>query len=691
MISRIFRSLIVSLVAGLAFTASRVYAQSSICYSKPGGSDSNDGSFWAFAKADVMACYDALPPAGGTIYIMGGGKAGEGIPACKVDDPHGCGIWIMGRNDPNYTHPPAGWRRGQGKAVSFIGVGVNNMSQQGSAPQVSILAGSSTTPGIWLSSSTTSVSFENIAMAYPNPSVQIGVDSNGNNTGASGWIGANFKNVATQDCNACPSTNGPGWFIGGGNSFDIFIEHSIIQGNPNAIPGTDNQAAILVRPPNTVGSGDGLIDIRNSVVSGGGIKFYSGNNPSSLTVDNVYSENINGGSLSPGVGTVWLATGLVAATIKDVTTADARGNVCDVRNDAPVSSQDPAWVTVLGGTGTSGTGVCGPAAIIAPMPTQMVESPLRQGQEGFDSGRVIGFSGNAQRQLGLYTPRFPNLAASLPTSWSIFGAGLLTKGIIAPDGTANAGQGGRGAGAIIFYDGVSVPLTVGDYFIASVWLRSTTGGYGPGAGLIIANNVRNTLACTSLGTPFAGDGEWEYESEICKVTAVGINPGEIRNSVPFSSKLAIQAYAPVLIHIPAGTVSDNEAYEIWNNLASYSNTCPVGAMCGLPDKPVIASAFGTLSNCTSSASPAACGSAAAGSVTVPTGSASVVVDTSEVTGSSQINLTFDSSLGSKLHVICNETAQQPYVSARIPGGSFTISVPNRFTTNPGCISYSITN
>ena len=168
---------------------------------------------------------------------------------------------------------------------------------------------------------------------------------------------------------------------------------------------------------------------------------------------------------------------------------------------------------------------------------------------------------------------------------------------------------------------------------------------------------------------------------ITSTSAVTISPPGAR---PF-------AYAPCMIHIPAGTVSDNEAYEIWNNLSSYSNTCPVGAMCGLPGKPVVVSSYGTLSNCSSSASPAACGSAAAGSVVIAPGSSSVVVDTTEVTANSQITLTFDSSLGTRLRVTCNNTPQQPYVSGRTAGKSFRISVPESFTANPGCISYSITN
>lgn len=101
--------------------------------------------------------------------------------------------------------------------------------------------------------------------------------------------------------------------------------------------------------------------------------------------------------------------------------------------------------------------------------------------------------------------------------------------------------------------------------------------------------------------------------------------------------------------------------------------------------------LGTDSNCSSSASPAVCGSAAAGSVVIAASASNVVVDTSAVTAKSQIVLTFDSSLGMKLGVTCNTAAQQPFVSARSAGTSFTISVPSNFSTNPGCFSYSIIN
>ena len=95
--------------------------------------------------------------------------------------------------------------------------------------------------------------------------------------------------------------------------------------------------------------------------------------------------------------------------------------------------------------------------------------------------------------------------------------------------------------------------------------------------------------------------------------------------------------------------------------------------------------------CASSASPAACGNAPAGSFVIPAGSSSNVVDVALLSASSQIIVTEDSSLGTLLSVTCNTTYQQPMVTARSAGVSFTVSVSSNFTTNPGCYSYWFVN
>ena len=100
----------------------------------------------------------------------------------------------------------------------------------------------------------------------------------------------------------------------------------------------------------------------------------------------------------------------------------------------------------------------------------------------------------------------------------------------------------------------------------------------------------------------------------------------------------------------------------------------------------------TPGSCSSSASPAVCGSYASGNVVIATGVTTVVVDTTKVTPNSQIFLTFDSSLGTKLGVTCNTTEPAGFgVSARVTLTSFTIEAVAAPVTNPACFSYFIVN
>lgn len=109
----------------------------------------------------------------------------------------------------------------------------------------------------------------------------------------------------------------------------------------------------------------------------------------------------------------------------------------------------------------------------------------------------------------------------------------------------------------------------------------------------------------------------------------------------------------------------------------------------------VGSLYQTATNCSSSASPAVCAAAAAGSVAVPTGATpTLVIDTSAVTANSQILLTIDESLGTKLSVTCNtslSTLVQPVVTARTAGVSFTIQINATLAVNPACVSYMVLN
>lgn len=108
-----------------------------------------------------------------------------------------------------------------------------------------------------------------------------------------------------------------------------------------------------------------------------------------------------------------------------------------------------------------------------------------------------------------------------------------------------------------------------------------------------------------------------------------------------------------------------------------------------------ATTMATTTNCSSGASPAVCGAAAAGSAAVPTGSnPTLQINTTAVTANSQIMVTPDETLGTKLTVTCNTTITTVgpiAVTARTPGSSFTVQVDATVAVNPVCLSYLIVN
>lgn len=101
--------------------------------------------------------------------------------------------------------------------------------------------------------------------------------------------------------------------------------------------------------------------------------------------------------------------------------------------------------------------------------------------------------------------------------------------------------------------------------------------------------------------------------------------------------------------------------------------------------------YQTTTNCTDSAGAAACGAAPAGSVVIDASATTVVVSTTAVTATSQIFITEDSSLSTRLSVTCNSTISSDGVTARTAGTSFTITTLAAPVANPRCFSYFIVN
>ena len=98
-------------------------------------------------------------------------------------------------------------------------------------------------------------------------------------------------------------------------------------------------------------------------------------------------------------------------------------------------------------------------------------------------------------------------------------------------------------------------------------------------------------------------------------------------------------------------------------------------------------------NCASAASPAVCNGSIDGASNIAATATTVVVDTTAVTANSEITVTFDSSLGTKLGVTCSTQSLlvtgPPFVSARSSGTSFTVSVQAADAAHPVCFNWSV--
>ena len=114
--------------------------------------------------------------------------------------------------------------------------------------------------------------------------------------------------------------------------------------------------------------------------------------------------------------------------------------------------------------------------------------------------------------------------------------------------------------------------------------------------------------------------------------------------------------------------------------------------CGFPDIMLIGPRqYLSYSSCAQfNASPAVCGDAIAGTVTVSASATTEVVNTTKVTATSQIMLLNDPS-GQPSNVCNSSTPPKYWVVSRVPGVSFTIQVDSAPSVNPLCLDFTIEN
>jgi hypothetical protein len=560
-----------------------------IQYVSPHGNEANDGLSWGTAKLTVFAACEALPGGGQSPATCGSGTIYFSDKSSATPFANG-GLWLMGLSDPNFAKPPAGWLRVSGP-ISIIGTLTRNSGPNPHLGRALMGGGSSIDrnhPSLWISGTAAPIYIANASFQYPGRGIVIGEDSNNSRTGSGEVSAVTLENV-TANLNDVRG-NGPCVDITG-QSFWIWLRDWGCGGTDDTNPPTDDKSAAVLIDGRT-NAGVGLVFLYHGNTSNGGVKLYAGTNVSQIVVDGLTTEG------QKGEPAVWIAaTGTsgdkgTTAEVRNVEVADATGATPALQNDTGIGG------SVLGSNLMGNyVNVIGDATVLsqyAPNLQSATLSPLRQGQMGFFNGHVIGAIDNTQRSFSPTAVRFKNLATTSAPNWTFTGGRntMFKSGVTAPDGTSGAGEAfvtEAPQQSLYFYPPTNGTISVGDYFVGAAFVRSrTSNGYVGGTPIqVVVSGTGAETSCRDVRNTVAGDGQWDWVYEICKVTAAPRNPYVIELIGLFDSKHALQAYGPVLNYISAGTLSDNEAFAYAAALKSYANTCSVGSVCGLSGQSLI--------------------------------------------------------------------------------------------------------
>lgn len=563
-----------------------------IQYVNSTGNDANDGLSWGTAKKTIYAALIGLPggaqsPAqagSGTVYV----SSGFWTPYQNNNGVVNGGLWLMGSHDPSFATPPPGWLRvtnNAGQGINIIGVASNQGTPNPHKASVSISKGTGSfagDPAIWISGVTEPIYIANLNGGGGARFMLLGQCFNGDRTGTCAVNSEVFENVS--GAGNFNSGSGPCTDITGTSYWLWFRDYGCAGNAVNAAGGySSNQAAAFLLD-GTGNGGNGLVTIRDSNLSSGGIKVIPGSGSNGqLFVENVTQEGDFVHTMPP---VVWLTNwaGPNNAVISNVICADcgAPGPLGTVQIDPPSSLvaapaavvinsqvQGPAYVINSPLGGTNATGV----------------SPLRLGQVGFSGSSITGQTDAARRNDVLATARFANLAPSDPSTWGNQDPGntTVTLGVTDPFGGTRAAQFAHniagGTGVIIPSPGISYTPANGDWIIIGIWemgLGGDTNFFLSPTGFSASNIYQDNSSLVN--------DTWTWRWKAYKMNAGGAFT--VVSQPQYSNSLHPVFYGPVLYIIPSGTISDNEAVAFATSMATTDITCPVGSTCNVPGHPL---------------------------------------------------------------------------------------------------------
>jgi hypothetical protein len=507
----------------------------------------------------------------------------------------------------NGAATPAGWL--PAKNVRLSGVATQAMTGTNFANEVAaqLNAGSgssSSDPGIWLNG-VGAFSIDHLSVTACVP-VLIGEDSNGKlSDGQIAGLHITNSTFSTSTTSGC----GPTETIGS-NVLWLWEDSDTFGANSTAAQTSDQRANILLNGGTGAASSSQEIYVTNVNFNGaGGIKLHGASMPGTW---NFYASKIlqESDGATPGQPAVWIADSNCAGYVyaDNLATADGVPNTSmpTFENDSSCAPEQAEIGPNVQYTQSGVPSIQGPAVLDSQdISTNFSADPLtehefgRWGNQGIALPHLIAQVDDSRRGFSPVAVRFANGLDATMSSWATFGTGVTkSAGITAPDGTSGAMEVTSTSSTQTGIEAViGKTLTVGDWFIGGVWAKpnSVGGTFGNPTGSggfieAVLTNGASASACwpiCSAGATYMilqatnqGDGRWEWIPFAVKV-GTGATTSGLELQLYGTSTNPIDYYAPTVMYVPTGTISDSEAVELMQTLRPYSNACPVGSVCGL--------------------------------------------------------------------------------------------------------------
>lgn len=230
----------------------------------------------------------------------------------------------------------------------------------------------------------------------------------------------------------------------------------------------------------------------------------------------------------------------------------------------------------------------------------------------------------------------------------------------------------------------------------SVVFAGTSGNYAQNNSLFFWDNSNNVLR---LGGPFVNAVPAQTK---LLVTATGTTPQGVCGERISITADANNDYGAFICHVDYDGTGSGQAIMIGDravatdrasvvvrngNLGVYQTNPQTAIDVGGTTRSAL---YATATNCSSSSG--TCGAAASGAVAIAAAATTVTVATTAVTANSNILITENSAMGSRLSVTCNTTAGRVYaVTTLTANTSFVITASAAPATNPACLQYLIMN